>query len=279
MLHSPGASVIVPPPLLPCRPHSVRVTAWDEKTAARRFFHVRRKLRVTIAKATAVYIDGYNLYYGRIRGTAYKWLDVVALFDRLLHDQDPSTELLHVRYFTAPVLGRFATHKHASEIAQRRYLCALEHTHPQRFTTTLGKHSLDKGGTRLPEFVSGQPYDRTRRVLVWKLEEKQTDVNLALAMYRDAASARYQQLVVCSNDSDIEPVLAAIREDFPTIVLGVVTPRRPPVEGEADRRVSVSLSSRADWTRQYILDDELAAAQLPTRVRKPGKPIDKPGHW
>ncbi|NEK71171.1 MAG: NYN domain-containing protein, partial [Xanthomonas perforans] len=63
-------------------------------------------------------------------------------------------------------------------------------------------------------------------------------------MYRDAASARYQQLVVCSNDSDIEPVLAAIREDFPTIVLGVVTPRRPPVGGESDRRVSVSLSSR-----------------------------------
>ncbi|MCE4283291.1 NYN domain-containing protein, partial [Xanthomonas hortorum] len=228
---------------------------------------------MTIAKATAVYIDGYNLYYGRIRGTAFKWLDVVTLFDRLLHDQDPTTDLLHVRYFTAPALGRFATHKQASE-TQATYLHALAHTHPQRFATTLGKHSWDKAGTLLPEFVSGQPYDRTRRVRVWKLEEKQTDVNLALAMYRDAASARYQQLVVCSNDSDIEPVLAAIREDFPIIVLGVVTPRRPPIDGESDRRVSVSLSCRADWTRQYILDDELAAAQLPKRVRKPGKAID-----
>ncbi|ASN09410.1 hypothetical protein APY30_10235 [Xanthomonas citri pv. malvacearum] len=35
-------------------------TAWDEKTAETRFFHARRKLRVTIAKATAVYIDGYK---------------------------------------------------------------------------------------------------------------------------------------------------------------------------------------------------------------------------
>ncbi|KLC41156.1 hypothetical protein XP1712_21690 [Xanthomonas perforans] len=102
-------------------------------------------------------------------------------------------------------------------------------------------------------------------------------MNLALTMYRDAASARYQQLVVCSNDSDIEPALVAIREDFPSVVLGVVTPRT--VDGESDRRVSVSLSSRADWTRHYILDGELAAAQLPERVRKPGKPIDKPGHW
>ncbi|TWQ31181.1 NYN domain-containing protein, partial [Xanthomonas vasicola] len=76
---------------------------------------------------------------------------------------------------------------------------------------------------------------------------------MALTMYRDAASARYQQLVVCSNDSDIEPALVAIREDFPSVVLGVVTPRNPPVDGESDRRVSVSLSSRADWTRHYIL--------------------------
>ncbi len=203
-------------------------------------------------------------------------LDVVALFDTLLHNQDPTSDLLHVRYFTAPALGRFATHKQASE-TQAAYLRALAHSHPQRFTTTLGKHSWDKAGTLLPEFVSGQPYDRARWVRVWKLEEKQTDVNLALAMYRDAASAQYQQLVVCSNDSDIEPVLTAIREDFPTIVLGVVTLRRQPVEGESDRRVSASLSSRADWTRHYILDSELAAAQLPERVRKPGKPIDKPG--
>ncbi|NHF64711.1 NYN domain-containing protein [Xanthomonas hortorum] len=121
--------------------------------------------------------------------------------------------------------------------------------------------------------------NRARRVRVWKLEEKQTDVNLALAMYSAAASARYQQLVVCSNDSDIEPVLAAIREDFPTIVLGIVTPRRPPVDGETDRRVSALLSSRANWTRQYILDDELSVAQLPKRVPKAGRPIDKPEYW
>ncbi|MCC8913260.1 hypothetical protein LOF27_07685 [Xanthomonas euvesicatoria] len=119
-------------------------------------------------------------------GPHLKWLDVVALFDRLPHEQDPTTRLLHVRYFTAPALGRFATHKQASE-TQATYLRALAHTHQQRFTTTLGKHSWEKGGTLLPEFVSGQPYDRARRVRVWKLEEKQTDVNLALAMYRDAA--------------------------------------------------------------------------------------------
>ena len=28
---------------------------------------------------TIVYIDGFNFYYGAIRGTQYKWLDPVSL--------------------------------------------------------------------------------------------------------------------------------------------------------------------------------------------------------
>lgn len=31
---------------------------------------------------TRVYIDGYNLYYGCLKGTAYKWLDLHVLFDK-----------------------------------------------------------------------------------------------------------------------------------------------------------------------------------------------------
>lgn len=64
--------------------------------------------------ATAVYIDGYNLYYGRLRGTEHKWLDVVALADRLLRDQNPESDVVVVRYFSAPCLARFATHGESS---------------------------------------------------------------------------------------------------------------------------------------------------------------------
>ena len=71
------------------------------------------------ALPTAVYVDGYNLYYGRIRGTAFKWLDVVGLFDRLLHDQDPRTRVERVRYFTAHALARFASHGNHSVNSRR----------------------------------------------------------------------------------------------------------------------------------------------------------------
>jgi len=34
--------------------------------------------------ATIVYVDGFNLYYGALKGTPYKWLDIHALSRRLL---------------------------------------------------------------------------------------------------------------------------------------------------------------------------------------------------
>jgi hypothetical protein len=66
---------------------------------------------------TAVYIDGYNLYYGRIRGTPYKWLDLVGLFEHVLRDQDPRSVLARLHYFSAPALARFASHGQASSKA------------------------------------------------------------------------------------------------------------------------------------------------------------------
>jgi hypothetical protein len=230
-------------------------------------------------KATAVYIDGYNLYYGRIRGTPYKWLDVVTLFERLLHGQDPASRVTAVRYFSAPCLAKFATHGQASMQAQAAYHQALLQRHPSRFTLTLGTHAFDRDGTLLPRYVHGARFDRNDRVRVWKLEEKQTDVNLALAMYRDACAGQFQQLVICSNDSDAAPVLEAVRADFPGLTIGVVTPRHPPDGGRRHRNSLSSLSGHADWTRHYLLDEELAASQLPARIPTRKKPIDKPPHW
>jgi hypothetical protein len=48
---------------------------------------------------TNVYIDGFNLYYGCLKGTPYKWLDLDALCRRLL----PKHRLGRIRYFTAIV--------------------------------------------------------------------------------------------------------------------------------------------------------------------------------
>jgi hypothetical protein len=50
-------------------------------------------------RRVGVYIDGFNLYYGSLKGTPYKWLDPCALACGLM----PSDHVTGVHYFTARV--------------------------------------------------------------------------------------------------------------------------------------------------------------------------------
>lgn len=49
---------------------------------------------------TIVYVDGFNFYYGALKGTKWKWLDIPALFRAVL---SPQNEIAKVKYFTAKV--------------------------------------------------------------------------------------------------------------------------------------------------------------------------------
>ncbi len=110
------------------------------------------------------------------------------------------------------------------------------------------------------------------------IEEKQTDVNIALHAYRDAVRGACEQLVICSNDSDLEPALKMIREDVPTARLGLVMPLRDK-DTEAGKVPNKRLTALAHWVRRHIRDDELAQSQLPQHVPTPKKPASKPLHW
>ena len=48
-----------------------------------------------------VYVDGFNLYYGALRGQPYRWLNLRAL--RRGASSRPGDEVHRIRYFTAPV--------------------------------------------------------------------------------------------------------------------------------------------------------------------------------
>jgi hypothetical protein len=157
-------------------------------------------------KRTAVYIDGYNLYYGRLRGTAFKWLDLLHLFDNLMAIQEPAAFVEAVKFFSATALGNFASHGQASVEAQDSYHRAMAARHPDRFSIKLGNHSMDRKGSLMPAFVEGQRFDRNVQARVWRIEEKMTDVNIAMAI----ATRRWPGLVrravdVCQARGDKKP--------------------------------------------------------------------------
>lgn len=226
---------------------------------------------------TSIYIDGYNLYYSRLKGTPYKWLDMAALFrDRILLPQDPEATLVAIKYFTAPVKASYARHGEASDHAQTQYHRALLARSPGLLHIISGFHIFEP--TSLPSYHAGVDPRKSSVSRVWMIEEKQTDVNIALHAYRDAVRGECDQLVICSNDSDMEPALRMIREDAPAVRVGLVMPLRD--KASAGGKVpNKRLTSLAHWVRHYIRDEELAQSQLPQNVPTKKKPASKPAHW
>ncbi len=212
---------------------------------------------------TIVYIDGYNLYYGRLRHTSFKWLDPFKLFKTILKIQNPSASIIKIKYFTAPVKANFSSHGQESIKAQASYNRALKYIYKDEVDIIEGYHTVEKGYP--PRYK--KPIDKDDRVEIWKFEEKQTDVNISLHMYRDAINETSMQQVLVSNDSDLEFPLKLISEDKPHITLGLIIPRKKPTNEHHSRPSNKGLSRYVDWTRKHILDDECQNAQY-LRIKK-----------
>jgi hypothetical protein len=68
-----------------------------------------------------VYVDGINLYYGCVKGTSFKWLDIAEVCRRLL----PAHFQIHrIRYFTALVKPRPGDPQ--QQVRQQTFIRALQ---------------------------------------------------------------------------------------------------------------------------------------------------------
>ncbi len=227
---------------------------------------------------TICYIDGYNLFYGCLKHSNYKWLDLVKLIEQqVLHSQSPESELIEVKFFTANIRAKLASRGSLAEKSQRDYHRALERLYPTKIKIIKGYYSTPKKEWMF-DYV--KPPSKEKRVPVWRMEEKQTDVNIAIEAYRDVAKGNAEHQVFISNDSDLEPALKAIREDFSGIKIGLIMPVRfNKNSGKIKPHDNKRLSEHAHWTRRYITEDELSASQLPDKVPTKKKPIIKPEYW
>ncbi len=207
---------------------------------------------------TYVYVDGFNFYYGAVKGTAWKWLDLPALFAKVLQRHH---DILAVKYFTTKVK---ATPDDPSK-PQRQdvYLRALQHYRPE--VEVYFGHFLSHR-IRAP---LAQPVGSRRTVEVIRTEEKGSDVNLAVHLLNDAWLDAYDCAVVASNDSDIAEAMRLVRHHHGKTI-GLVTPR--PRTG----RVSRQLMKHANFTR-HIRKNALQRSQLPDPI--PGIELSKPSQW
>jgi len=71
---------------------------------------------------TSIYIDGFNLYYGLLKNTPYKWLNIESLCQAYLNPQ--LNNIQKIKYFTALVKSR--PNDPDQHIRQQAYIRALK---------------------------------------------------------------------------------------------------------------------------------------------------------
>ena len=205
---------------------------------------------------TYIYVDGFNLYYGAVKGTPYKWLDFMALFTKLLQ---PHHQILKIKYFTA-IVNPTASDPRKS-IRQQTYIRALEHHIPQ-FEVYYGNF-LSR--TKWAQLANAD--NRGSRVKILSVEEKGSDVNLAVHLLNDAWLDLYDCAVLVSNDSDLAEALRLVRLHHGRKI-GVITPH--------NNQQSRELLCHATFVKR-IRKGLLRVSQLPVRI--PGTSLSKPSSW
>jgi uncharacterized LabA/DUF88 family protein len=221
---------------------------------------------------TAVYIDAFNLYYGALRSTGYKWLDLRAFCQRVL---DPQHNIIGIRYFTALVKPR--VNDPQQDVRQQTYIRAIRtipelSVHYGSYITKRAWMPKAKSGTRAPDPEFDQN-GRVRQVEVIKTEEKGSDVNIGFQLVADAFKGQYECGVVISNDSDLVGPIDYVRNDL-GIDVGVINPHPRSRRSQELRRV-------AKFQLHITEMQHLRPSQFPPSLTDPatGQTITKPASW
>ena len=159
-------------------------------------------------RRVSVYVDGFNLYHAlrNLKETHLRWLDLRALAGRFIHPQHD--EIISVKYFSAIAfhIGNDTAARH------QLYIEALQSTGVEfiegKFKERRGRCSLKSCNGR----------EITRR------EEKETDVNVAIHIVRDAMLRKTDKQIIITNDTDILPAIRMAKQENPDIFITVLTP-------------------------------------------------------
>ena len=201
----------------------------------------------------AVYIDGFDLYYGlrSRRWMRFCWLDIHRFAENLLSTRQ---ELFVVRYFSAPLLPDPV---HNDRV--RSHLIYLE-----------ALDTLPGLSVQLGYYTSKRQDCPNCGETSTTFEEKMTDVNIAVAMLTDAYDDSYDTAILVSADGDLVRPVTTVLSRFPKKRVVVAFP---------PGRHSANLRSNAGASF-FINRSHVAKSQLPDSVvSQNGHTLNRPASW
>ncbi|MGC2190895.1 MAG: NYN domain-containing protein [Candidatus Dormiibacterota bacterium] len=226
-----------------------------------------------------VYVDGFNLYRGRLKDVpSIRWLDLRALAAKLAAHQNVRA----VKYFTAKVRSQESARR------QNLYLRALRATAVEVHDDgTFLSHPVIRplaDTARHPMMAVLEKIDwttetwhplahpcpgETARASVIDTEEKGSDVNLASYLLRDVFAGEIDAAIVISGDSDLRtPVAMAVEHGVPVHVLN-------PTSNRVSQELQTAASMYDELPLAYLM-----TCQLPNPVTDPkGQKVWRPNRW
>ena len=218
----------------------------------------------SLSVATVAFVDGLNLYHGlRDDGLLkFRWLDIERMVDSLAADAGASLgmslDVVRVVYCTSLVTDEQAARR------QDVYLQALEQ-HCTRIETLRGKYEPK---LRICEDCGAS---------VEFQSEKQTDVNLAVEMMKEAVKPpdqRAQVQLLVTGDTDLIPAIRAVR------ACGVeVVAISPPARGRARKSFGIVASKTLRVFRRHLRDHPLPGLVLRPTGDRGSYPLRPPSDW
>jgi len=174
----------------------------------------------------------------------------------------PDDDIVAIKYFTAMVTG-------STRSNQETYLKAL---------ATLSSVEVVLGKFKKKRVACIEPScSHLGNRLFETVEEKRTDVNIAVSMLDDAYQNACDQFVLVSGDSDLVPSVSLIRSRFGKKKIIVYVPHTP--SPTSTRGFAVELRYAAHVNRDLPINF-LAKAQFPTQIPDgSGGLITKPLSW
>ena len=201
-----------------------------------------------------VYVDGFNLYYGALKRTPYKWLDLAKLCQLML----PQDVVQHIYYYTARVSAR--PHNPTAPVDQQIYIRALR---------TIPNLSISYGHFLTHSVrMTLSAVTPTQQVWVDKTEEKGSDVNLATHLVRDAFQKRFELAVLVTNDSDLAEPVRIVTQEL-ALPVGILNPH------QYHNQVLKRLATFVKRIRQSALH----ASQFPVTLADATGAFHKPSSW
>ncbi len=159
-----------------------------------------KKIRVV------AYIDGFNFYHSVANNLPkkYKWLNYRKLVEKYLCEGE---QLEKIFLFTANPKwdpDRIIRHNDFMRIMVSLGIVIIS----GNYTATTKKFNANKNTVTSPPDAIVSP----RRFEYSTFEEKQTDVNMALAIFEGGIMDMYDKAFIFSGDSDIAPAIHKVRK-------------------------------------------------------------------